>query len=169
LRDSDWTRILGWPGYRVYQNEINEQAKTLKLWVRRKAGNRKLVCSGCGRRVSELHEVYEREVRDLPCFEYRTTVVIELYRVRCPDCGIKAEKIEQLPSKAPFSKRFEEIVGQACESAAARQVARRFGLAESTVRALDLRYLERWTAARRKPALRQMALMKSTLARSRSS
>ena len=60
-----------------------------------------------------------------------------------------------MPSKAPLSKRFEEIVGQACESAAARQVARRFGLAKSTVRALDLRYLERWAAARRKPALRQ--------------
>ena len=45
-------------------------------------------------------------------------------------------------------------MGQACESAAARQVARRFGLAESTVGALDLRYLERWAAARRKPALR---------------
>ena len=51
VRDSDWTRILGWPGYRVYQLEINEQAKTLKLWVRRKSGNRKLVCSGCGRRL----------------------------------------------------------------------------------------------------------------------
>ena len=158
MRDSDWTNILGWPGYRVYQNEINEEAKTLKLWVRRKRGNRKLVCSGCGRRVSEFHEVYEREVRDLACFEYRTTVVIELYRVRCPDCGIKAEKIEQLPSKAPFSKRFEEIVGQACESAAARQVARRFGLAESTVRGIDLRYLERWAAARRKPAVHQMGV-----------
>ena len=74
-------------------------------------------------------------------------MVIELYRVRCPDCGIKAEKIEQV-------QRFEEIVGQACGSAAARQVARRFGLAESTVGALDLRYLERWAAATRKPALR---------------
>jgi transposase len=71
---------------------------------------------------------------------------------------IKAEKIEQLPSKAPFSKRFEEIVGHACESAAARQVARRFGLAESTVRAIDLRYLERWAADRREPPLRQMGV-----------
>ena len=139
LREGDWSKILGWPGYRVYHYEINEQAKTLTLWVRRKRGNGKLVCSGCGRRVSEIHEVYEREVRDLPCFEYRTTVVIELCRVRCPDCGVKAEKVEQLPSKAPFSKRFEEIVGQACESAAARQVARRFRLPESTVRAIDLR------------------------------
>jgi transposase len=158
LRDSDWTRILGWPGYRVYQQEINEQAKTLKFWVRRKGGNRKLVCSGCGRRVTEFHEVYEREVRDLPCFQYRTTVVIELYRVRCPDCGIKTERVEQLPSKAPFSKRFEEEVGQACESAAARQVARRFGLSGSTVRGMDLRYLERWKATRRMPALKQMGV-----------
>jgi len=30
----------------------------------------------------------------------------------------------QLPSKAPFSKRFEEAVGLACESAAVRPVAR---------------------------------------------
>ena len=56
-------------------------------------------------------------------------MVIELYRVRCPDCGIKTEKVPQLPSKAPFSKRFEEAVGLACESAAVRRVARQFGLA----------------------------------------
>ena len=103
-------------------------------------------------------DVMTREVRDLPCFEYRTTVVIELYRVRCPDCGPKIEKVEQLPSKAPFSKRFEEAVGQACESASARRVAKLFRLAESTVRAIDLRYLERWSASRRKPALRQMGV-----------
>ena len=158
MRDNDWTRVLGWPGYRVYRAEIDEAGKALKLWVRRKGGNRKLVCSGCSRRVNEIHETYEREVRDLPCFEYRTTVVIELYRVRCPDCGLKTEKVEQLPGKAPFSKRFEEAVGEACESAAARQVAKRWGLAASTVRAIDLRYLERWAAGRRKPKLRQMGV-----------
>jgi hypothetical protein len=50
LRDSDWTRILGWPGYRVWRSEIDEAAKRLKLWVRRKRGNRGLICSGCGLR-----------------------------------------------------------------------------------------------------------------------
>ena len=158
LRDSDWTRILGWPGYRVWRSEIDEPAKRLKLWVRRKRGNRVLICSGCGRRMHEIGAVYEREVRDLPCFEYRTTVVIELYRVKCPECGLKAEKVTQLPCKAPFSKRFEDAVGQACENAAARRVAKQFGLAESTVRGMDLRYLERWAASRRKPALRQMGV-----------
>ena len=158
MRETDWTKILGWPGYRVYRHEINEEAKTLKLWVRRKRGNRKLVCSGCGRKLSEVYDTYEREVRDLPCFEFRTTVVIELYRVRCPDCGVKTEKVPQLPSKAPFSQRFEEAVGLACESAAVRRVARQFGLSPSTVRAIDLRYLKRWAASRRKPALRQMGI-----------
>jgi transposase len=158
MRETDWTKVLGWPGYRVYRHEINETVKTLKLWVRRKRGNRKLVCSGCGRKLGEVYDTYEREVRDLPCFEFRTTVVIELYRVRCPDCGVKTEKVPQLPSKAPFSKRFEEAVGQGCESAPVRRVARQFGLSPSTVRAIDLRYLKRWAASRRKPALRQMGI-----------
>jgi transposase len=156
LRNSDWTKILGWPGYRVYRSEIDEDAKTLKLWVRRKPG--KLVCSGCGRTVVEIAEASEREVRDLSCFEYRTTIMVELYRLRCPDCGIKTEKVAQLPSKAPFSKRFEDAVGEACESAAARRVAKQFGVAATTVRRIDLRYLERWAAQRRKPALRQLGV-----------
>jgi len=157
-RDQDWTKILDWPGYRVYRHEINEKAKTLRLWVRRKSGNQKLVCSGCGQRAPRIHGIYEREVRDLPWSQYQATVVIELYRVDCPDCGVKAEKIEALPSKAPFSQRFEDAVGQACESAPVRRVARQFALPESTVRAIDLRYLERWAKRRRKPALRQMGV-----------
>lgn len=158
MRNIDWTKILGWPGYQVYRHEIDEKHKELKLWVRRKRGTKKLICSGCGQHCGEIHDVTEREVRDLPWSEYKATVVVELYRVRCPTCGPKIERVAQLPSKAPFSKRFEEAVGQACESASARQVARRFGLAESTVRAIDSRYLERWSAGRRKPALRQMGV-----------
>ena len=139
MRENDWTRILSWPGYKVYQVEIDEPPKRLKLWVRRKRGNKQPICSGCGQLVSAIAETYEREVRDLPCFAYLTTVVVELYRLRCPRCGVKAEKVPQLPSKAPFSKRFEDAVGEACESAAARRVARQFGLSTNTVLAIDLR------------------------------
>src|SRR5713101_6466802 len=136
--DNDWTRVLGFPGYRVYRQEIDEQRQHLKLWIRRKRGNQVLTCSGCGRRVHKIHEVYEREVRDLPCFEFQTSVVIELYRVDCPECGVKSEKVPQLPSKSPYSQRFEDAVGQGCESASARQVARRMGLAQSTVRGMPV-------------------------------
>ena len=47
-------------------------------------------------------------------------------------------------------------MGLACELASARQVARQFRLAASTVRAIDLRYLKRWT--RRTPPLIQMGV-----------
>jgi len=57
-----------------------------------------------------------------------------------------------------FSKRFEDAVGEACESAAARRVAKQVGLAASTVRSIDLRYLERWAAGRQKPGLRQLGV-----------
>jgi transposase len=97
-------------------------------------------------------------VRDLPWGEYRTTVIIEVYGVCCPQCGVRVEKAPQLPSKAPFSKRFEEAVGVAYESASVRQVARQFRLAASSVRAIDLRYLQRWSATRRKDPLVQMGV-----------
>jgi transposase len=72
-------------------------------------------------------------------------VVLELYRVRCPECGLKIEKVDQLPSKAAFSKRFEEAVGEACESARRGEWSSSSGFPQSTVRAIDLRYLERTT------------------------
>ena len=156
--DNEFTRILDWPGYRVYQHEIDEKTKTLKLWIRRKRGNRKFECSGCGRKFSDIYDTSERAVRDLPWSGFTATVFVEVYRVKCPDCGVKREKVPLLPSKAPFSKRFEDAVGLACEMASARQVGRQFGLPASTVRAIDVRYLERWNASRRKPALRQMGV-----------
>ena len=90
-------------GYRVYRHGINEKEKTLKLtlklWIRRKRGNLKLVCSCCGGKLEKAHDTGEREVRDLPCMEFRTTVVVEVYRVCCADGVIKVEKLRSFPAK----------------------------------------------------------------------
>ena len=157
-RRDDWTKILGWPGYQVYQHEVDEKQKTIKLWVRRKRGTKKLICSGCGKHCEGLYDSTERAVRDLPWSGYKATVFVEMYRVPCPDCGPKMEQVEQLPSKAPFSRRFEKAVGQACSGASGRQVALWFDLAESTVRAIEERFLGRWSENRKKPPLRQMGV-----------
>ena len=142
----------------MYRHEIDEAGRTLRLWVRRKRGNTALICSVCGGKAPKIEEVRQREVRDLPWRKYQAVVYVEYYRVRCPECGLKVERVPQLPSKAPFSKDFEDAVGLACESAAARQVARQFRLAASTVRAIDQRYLERWSKSRKKPVLRQLGV-----------
>jgi len=70
---------------------------------------------------------------------------------------LRTEKVEPLPSQALSASGWKRSWARRA-SAPARQVARRFHLPESTVRAIDLRYLERWAAGRRKPPLRQMGL-----------
>lgn len=158
MTDKEFTKILHWPGYRVYRHEIDESAKTIKLWVRRKRGNRKMECSGCGRKYTEHYDVNEREVRDLPWSALTATVVVEVNRVCCTECGVRVEKVEQLPSKAPFSKRFEDAVGRACEGGSAIAVGRQFGLSPRQVLRIDKRYLRRWRQKRRKAPLRHMGV-----------
>ena len=170
MSENAWTKILGWPGYRVYRSEIDEVAKTLRLWGATTAGEPQ---TGVFRLLvgesAKVAEVYEREVRGLPWSEYRTTVVIELSRVRCPDCGVKTEKVPQLPSKAPFSKRFEEAVGLACESAAVRRVGRQFGLAAAaSVQAIDVRYRTRWSEGRKSRRCARWEWMRSIWGKSKS-
>jgi hypothetical protein len=38
MSENEWTKILGWPGYRVYRSEIEEEAKRLRLWCVVNAG-----------------------------------------------------------------------------------------------------------------------------------
>ena len=49
-------------------------------------------------------------------------------------------------------------MGQACQSDPLRRVAKQLGLAASTVRGIDVRYLQLWAQGRRRPALRQMGV-----------
>jgi transposase len=96
----------------VYRQKINEKNKLLELWVRRKRGNRKLECSGCGRKFADAYDSNERAVRDLPWSEFRTTVHIEVYRVKCPNCGVKVEKVPLLPNPLPHAAVIRAGAGQ---------------------------------------------------------
>ena len=86
----------------------------------------------------------------MPWRKYRTTVGVKFYRVRWPKCGLKVEAVPQSPGRAPFSKDFEDTVGLTYQSAAARPVARQYGWAAGTVRAIDRRCLHRWAKSRKK-------------------
>lgn len=78
--DNEFTKILAWPGYPVYQHEIDEKAKTLKLWIRRKRGNRKIECSGLRTEFTNIYDTSERALRDLPWSAFTGAVWVEVYR-----------------------------------------------------------------------------------------
>src|ERR1035438_10780113 len=101
MEKRDLTRLLGWPGYRVYKYEVDEGARTLKVWVRKKPIHRGFECSGCGRRVHAVVATWEREVADLDCFEFRTTVVLEAHRLNCVSAGRKWRRSSRFPVRRP--------------------------------------------------------------------
>ncbi len=70
------------------------------------------------------------------------TVVVEVYRVGCTECGVRVEKVEQLPGKgAVQQERFEDAVGRrACEGGSGIAVGRQFGLSARQVLRIDKRY-----------------------------
>lgn len=106
-------QLAGLPVVPARDRRESRDIKALGLTGKR--GNQVMICSGLGRRCSGLHEVVAREVRDLPWGTCQTAVIVELYRVRCPDCGPKIENVEQVPGKAYFSKRFEDaLAGPPC-------------------------------------------------------
>jgi hypothetical protein len=57
--DNDWTKVLGFPVYRVYKHEIDEQNKQDDTVDSAQAWEPELAMSGCGRRVREIHDVIE--------------------------------------------------------------------------------------------------------------
>ena len=88
----------------MYRQEIDEKNKTLDLWVRRKRGNRKLECSGCGRKFTDAHDSRERAVRDLPWSVFQATVHIEVYRVKCPACGVRGDEGAAAAEQGPLQQ-----------------------------------------------------------------
>ena len=85
LHFKEWTKILGWPGFQVYRYELDETLKTFGLWVRRKRGTKKLICSGCGRhcgraRSKDAQEPSRERSLSRDCLHarpYRRSVALE--------------------------------------------------------------------------------------------
>src|SRR6266568_859936 len=129
------TRVLRLPGYGIYAWEADEAANTLTLSIRQTAGEPYYICGGCGISVREIHSWTER-------------LHVEVHRVRCRRCGVRAERLPFVAGKAHYTARLEAAVAQACEAAPVSRVATQRGLPPETVRRMDKRVLRRWAAAR---------------------
>jgi len=151
-------RILRLPGYGAYETLFDEETSTAVLRVRQTAGDPYFTCSGCGIGVREVHDSGERRVRDLPWGAWRIWLVLEVHRVRCRRCGVKAERFEFLEGKHPYTRRFSEAVARDCEDMAVSRVASKWGLSPQTVRRIDKRALAVWSARRKRRPLRQMGV-----------
>ncbi|MGH9197522.1 MAG: ISL3 family transposase, partial [Acidimicrobiia bacterium] len=94
-------------------------------------------CSGCGQEVSEVHDVELRWVRELPILDMTTWLLVHRCRLACPRCGPKLEELAWLPRYSRVTRRLAESVVRLCQVLPIKHVADFFGLAWSTVKAID--------------------------------
>lgn len=133
-----------WEGYELEcqwdENRGGARWCVLKLRARPGAIRR---CSGCGRIDLAIHDQQERRIRDLPIFDTPVELRVPRFRLECPHCGPKLEDLPWLEPYARVTWRLARNVALLCKVMSVRHVAAFYGLAWSTVKLIDYRFLQR--------------------------
>lgn len=116
------------------------------------------VCSNCGQLCYERYDRHVHAIRDLGIIEFNTYLVLEKWRVACPDCGVRVESLGFARPHARYTRRFEDLVAKLCEILPVSQVAELLGLDWKTVKEIDKRALEKRFAQPDYTGLRLLAI-----------
>lgn len=142
MSEGDATSWLGgWEGYRVEKIERVEGNKPA-IWITLVGlPDRPMTCEGCGGSVAQVHESTVRTVRDLPILDAETWLLVPRRRLSCPRCGPRLERLDWLGRYSRVTARLAESVAKLCQVLPVKRVAAFFGLAWTTVKAIDKKYL----------------------------
>jgi transposase len=117
-------RLLGLDDGRVVAVEVveerGEQVLVIDLGRRR---NRRMFCSGCGRRCRAIYDRGVRSWRHLDVFRVRCRVRCEVRRVMCSACGVCAEVVPWARAGSRCTRAFEDSVVWLARAAAKSVVA----------------------------------------------
>ena len=146
MSTEELTALLGgWEGHRigtVGRFQADEKGPTAQVWIELLPDpERRMVCSGCGQVVSQVHETTERWVRDLPILDAQTHLLVHRRRVLCPRCGPKLEQLAWLGRYQRVTQRLARNVAKLCKVLPVKHVAEYAGLNRKTVRRIDKAYL----------------------------
>jgi len=162
LPSDDLIALLGgWEGYRVgtvQRFAAGAQGPTAQVWVELHHGPGPFVCSGCGQACSQYHDRDERWVRDLPILDAQTYLLVPRYRVACPTCGPKLERLSWLLPWSRVTLRLAESVARLCKVLPIKHVAEFYGLGWDAVKSIDKEWLERTLGEPNLSHLTQLAL-----------
>lgn len=138
------SRLGGWEGYEVRDDRIEyRRGKSWCVIRLEPVRGYQRCCSGCGRFTTAIHDVEERQVRDLPVFQHAVELIVPRVRVACSYCGPKLERLSWLDAYARVTHRLAESVSRLCQVASILHVARHYELDWKTVKHLDRACLER--------------------------
>jgi transposase len=98
-------------------------------------------CSRCGEPVTEIHDVADRRVRDLPILDADTWLVVPRARLQCPRCGPTVEAVPWLDRYQRMTTRLADAIARLACVLPIKQVASWFRVGWETVKQIDTRAL----------------------------
>jgi len=132
------TQLLNLP--QVFVNKIDIVGNTTIIYLAREGSN--FACSCCRQTVSQGYDCRTQYLRDLSCFAYNTYLCLDKFRIYCPSCGVRVEKLAFARVFSHHTTRFEDYVSKLCSILPVSHVAELTNLDWKTVKEIDKRYLE---------------------------
>jgi transposase len=136
------TRLLGIQGFVVERMTIGTEKGRSCVIVDLRRERQEFMCSGCGERVEEAVEYRQRVVQHLSVWEHLSYLRFKPYRVQCPRCGLKVEKLPFIGRYSHVTVRLGHLVYELCKVMTNKAVGILQGLDEGTVKAIDKAQLQ---------------------------
>lgn len=138
-------KLLGVQGLWVQGLEIRWEDR--ELWIVVEPRWRVNRCGGCGRRARRRHDRAWRSWRHLDVFGWRCYLRYAIWRVRCPRCGVRTEKVPWAAAGSRFTRDFEQQVAWLAQRCDLTAVMGYFRISWPSVRRIVDRVVERaWDA-----------------------
>jgi transposase len=125
-------KLLGMQGLWVRGLEL--RWKQHELWVFVAPRWRVQRCGGCGRKARRRHDRAWRSWRHLDVFGWRCWLRYQIWRVRCPRCGVRTESVPWAAAGSRFTRDFEQQVAWLARRCDLSAVAEYFRISWSSVR-----------------------------------
>jgi transposase len=146
---SELTKILALPGYRVKEVHFENDAPNAPAYIHiERSGRRAPICSGCKRPTSKRRDWKIRAWDDLPWAGHPVTLIGPVYRLRCPRCGIRTERIPFADPKARVTRRLQRQIGIDCQSMPTSHAAARHRVSWSRANRAQKNFLKGWDRSR---------------------
>lgn len=100
-------------------------------------------CHICGTKVSSIHSLGNRDIRDLDICSTKTFLKTTYRKILCKSCNrIVVEDLEFFDPCRRVTKRLAAYIFDLCKNATIQDVAKHFGLNWKTVKTIDKEFLE---------------------------
>jgi transposase len=143
------TECLGIEGFKVInmKREVRN-GQTVAVIDLERTDPTGCICSQCGRKAEKVVKYRSREIQHLRLFQHLTFLRFTQYRVQCPDCGKKAEKLSFTGLYSRVTNALAAHVHELCKVTTVKAVSILQALHWGTVKDIDKNVLQRIQDAR---------------------